>query len=372
MLVDATAVASDRAGVGRYVDGLVPALCALGADIAVTCQRADAERYSRLAPGATVVSAPSDISHRPARLAWEQNGLPGVADRLGADLIHSPFYTLPLRAERPVVVTVHDVASFTLESRRFSARGTFYRSATRTALRRAARCIVPSKATRDELVRVLSADPTLLDVVPHGVDQVMFHVPSEQEVARVRLRLGLVGSMRYVAFLGALEPRRNVQTLVRAWSAACADRENPPALVLAGGADADEEVAAALAAVPAQLRVIRPGYLRYDALRGYLGGATIVAYPSLNEGFGFPVLEAMACGAAVLTAPTMSLPEVGGDAVAYSESDEASLASALGALLDDRARRERLGVEAHQRSLQFTWQASAEAHLQTYARALED
>lgn len=375
VLVDATAVPVDRAGVGRYVDGLVPALCALsgesGVDIAVACQRADVERYHRLAPGARIVGGPPALSHRAARLAWEQTGLPQLAEQLRADLIHSPYYTLPLRAGRPVVVTVHDASSFTLESRRATARGTFYRSATRTALRRSARVIVPSRATRDELVRVLEADPTLLDVAHHGVDQEIFHVPSEVEVGRIRTRLGLTGSSGYIAFLGALDPRRNVPALIRAYAVSCAQRTDPPALVLAGGADADQEVSDALASVPPHLRVLRPGYLRYDALRGYLGGSTVVAYPSSGEGFGFPVLEAMACGAAVLTAPSLSLPEVGGEAVAYSQTDVTSLAASLTVLLDDAHRRDQLGTAAHERSLQFTWKASAQAHLETYARALE-
>src|SRR6266550_8569210 len=98
VLVDATAVPADRGGVGRYVDGLISALGAADADFAVACQRADAERFARMAPHATIVPGPAAIAHRPARLAWEQTGLPLVAQQVGADVLHSPHYTMPLRA----------------------------------------------------------------------------------------------------------------------------------------------------------------------------------------------------------------------------------------------------------------------------------
>jgi len=116
--------------------------------------------------------------------------------------------------------------------------------------------------------------------------------------------------------------------------------------------------------------VLRPGYLRFPDLPGFLGGAKVVAYPSHGEGFGLPVLEAMACGAPVLTTARLSLPEVGGDAVAYTEPDPDAIATALGALLDDPDRRARLGEAGHVRSLEFTWAASAEAHRTAYAHAL--
>jgi glycosyltransferase involved in cell wall biosynthesis len=370
VLVDATAVPADRGGVGRYVDGLITALAAGGADLAIVCQRADAERYSRMAPDATVVPGPAAIAHRPARLAWEQTGLPLVAQQVDAQVVHSPHYTMPLRAGRPVVVTVHDATFFTDSELHSSVKGTFFRSATRTALRRAARVITPSKATRDELVRVLDADATGIDVAYHGVDQLTFHVPTDDEKARVQARLGLAGHS-YVAFLGMLEPRKNVPGLVRGWVKACEGRQDPPALVLAGGSGWDDTIDATVAEVPSHLRVLRPGYLRFSDLPGYLGGALVVAYPSHGEGFGLPVLEAMACGAAVLTTERLSLPEVGGEAVAYTEPDPDSIASALSSLLDDPERRAQLGAAGHERSLEFTWAASAEAHMAAFARALE-
>jgi glycosyltransferase involved in cell wall biosynthesis len=368
VLLDATAVPADRGGVGRYVDGLVAALDASGANLALACQRSDAERYRRMAPSATVVPGPAAIAHRSARLAWEQTGLPLMAQHLGAEVIHSPYYTAPLRAACPVVVTVHDATFFTEPEHYERARGTFFRSATKTSLHRAARVIVPSKATRDELIRVLDADPTRLDVAYHGVDAETFHVPDEAERTRVRSRLGLVGS-RYIAFLGAQEPRKNVPNLIRGWVAACAGLQDPPALVIAGGSGHDDEIDRAITEVPPELRLLRPGYLRYADLPGFLGGAEVVAYPSHGEGFGLPVLEAMACGAAVLTTPRLSLPEVGGDAVAYTGEDPQTIGRDLAGLLSDPARREALGAAAHERARQFTWQASAEAHLAAYARA---
>ena len=369
VLVDATAVPADRGGVGRYVDGLIPALARAGADLAVVCQRADAERYQRMAPEVEIVAGPAAIAHRPARLAWEQTGLPLVAQQVRAEVVHSPHYTMPLRVGRPVVVTIHDATFFTQPDQHTSVKGTFFRSATRTALRRATRVIVPSKATRDELVRVLDGDPTKIDVAYHGVDPEIFHVPTEAEKARVAARLGVRGS--YVAFLGVLEPRKNVPNLIRGWAQAVHWRDDPPALVLAGGSGWDDEVDAAIAEVPAHLRVVRPGYLRFADLPGYLGGATVVAFPSHGEGFGLPVLEAMACGAPVLTTHRLSLPEVGGDAVAYTEPGAEDIAAALSSLLDDAARRQQLAAAAVTRSREFTWATSAEAHLASYARAAQ-
>jgi glycosyltransferase involved in cell wall biosynthesis len=369
VLVDATAVPADRGGVGRYVDGLIPALSRAGADLAVVCQRADAERYQRMAPDVEVVAGPAAIAHRPARLAWEQTGLPLVAQQVRAEVVHSPHYTMPLRVGRPVVVTIHDATFFTQPDQHTAVKGTFFRSATRTALRRATRVIVPSKATRDELVRVLDADPTKLDVAYHGVDPEIFHVPTDADKARVAARLGLRGP--YVAFLGILEPRKNVPNLIRGWVKAVHWRDEPPALVLAGGSGWDEDVDAAISEVPAHLRVIRPGYLRFADLPGYLGGATVVAFPSHGEGFGLPVLEAMACGAPVLTTHRLSLPEVGGDAVAYTEPGADDIAAAMSSLLDDTARRRQLAEAAVTRSREFTWAASAEAHLASYVRAVQ-
>jgi len=368
VLVDATSVPADRGGVGRYVDGLLGALGSIDANIAVVCQRTDAQRYAKLLPHADVVPAPAAAAHRPARLAWEQTGLPMLAQQVNAQVLHSPYYTCPLRAACPVTVTVHDATYFTEPEHYDKSKRTFFRSAIKTALRRASRVIVPSKATRDELIRLLDADPTSIDVAYHGVDHEAFHRPGEDEKARVRARLGL-GDTGYVAFLGAKEPRKNVPSLIRGWAQAVEDRKEPPALVIAGGQGHDDEIDQAVADVPAHLRLLRPGYLRYTDLPGFLGGAAVAAYPSFGEGFGLPILEAMACGAPVLTTPRLSLPEVGGDAVAYTGPEADEIARDLSALLDDEPRRLALAEAGFQRAKEFTWESSAEVHLAAWSRA---
>jgi glycosyltransferase involved in cell wall biosynthesis len=377
VLVDATSVPADRGGVGRYVDGL---LGALGArlreaaseqprpDLVLAVLRTDLERYTRTLPGVEVVAAPAAVAHRPARLAWEQTGLPLLAQQFRADVLHSPYYTCPLRSQCPVTVTVHDATFFTEPEHYDKSRRTFFRSAIKTSLRRAARVIVPSKATRDELIRLLEADPTRIDVAYHGVDHAAFHPPSEDEKARVRARLGL-GGQAYVAFLGAKEPRKNVPNLIRGWVSAVRERTDPPALVIAGGQGHDDDIDSAATEVPSHLRLLRPGYLRYADLPGFLGGALLAAYPSYGEGFGLPVLEAMACGTPVLTTPRLSLPEVGGDAVAYTSEDPAQIGDDLAALLDDEPRRLALAKAGFDRAKEFTWESSADVHLASWTRA---
>jgi glycosyltransferase involved in cell wall biosynthesis len=188
-------------------------------------------------------------------------------------------------------------------------------------------------------------------------------------VSSLRARLGLASDQGWIASLGTLEPRKNAPALIRGWIKAALRRAKPPALVLAGASGWDEQVAAAVGAVPSALRLVRPGYLPAGDLSALLGGADVVAYPSLGEGFGLPVLEAMACGAPVLTTRRLALPEIGGDAVLYTEPTDHGIAAALTTLLDDPARRRRLAAAGLTRSALFSWDACAQAHISAYEAA---
>ncbi|WNB86330.1 glycosyltransferase family 1 protein [Cellulomonas sp. ATA003] len=368
ILLDATAIPADRGGVGRYVDELLPALTGLGADLVVACQPRDAATMSALVPGGEVVPAPAAVGRRPVRMAWEQVGLPRLVRAVRADVLHSPHYTMPQVAGCPVVVTLHDATFFSHPELHSPVKARFFRAATRLAVRRAAGLVVPSAATRDEVLRFTGGDAGRFHVAHHGVDAGVFHPVDDAERARVRRSLGL-GTRDYVGFLGTLEPRKNVPALIRGWARSVEGLPDPPALVLAGGRGWDDAVDPAVAAVPDHLQVVRPGYLPLADLPGFLSGAIVLAYPSLGEGFGLPVLEAMACGAAVLTTRELSLPEVGGDAVAYCGVEETAIAAGLAELLADPVGRARLSAAAVVRAASFTWTAAAEVHLRAYERA---
>lgn len=369
VLLDGTAIPADLGGVGRYVDDLAPELVAAGVDLTVVVKQRDADHFARRLTDARVVSVPGALDSRPVRMLWEQTGLPALVRRLRPDVLHSPHYTSPHRPGVPVVITVHDATFFSHPQAHSRIKKVFFQRAIRRAVRVADAVVVPSIATRDETIGYVGGDPARFFVAYHGVDRSVFHPVDDAERARVAASLGLAGR-RYVGFLGTLEPRKNVPNLVRGWVEAVRDLDDPPALVLAGGRGWDEGVDPALAEVPERLTVIRPGYLPLEDLPGFLSGSEVLAYPSIAEGFGLPVLEAMSCGAATLTTRLTSLPEVGGDAVAYCDPTPDSIAAELRALLADPARRARLGAAAIERAGRFTWAASARAHLDAYRSAL--
>ena len=369
VLLDATAIPADRGGVGRYVDELVPELVRAGVHLTIVVQQRDSDLFSALAPAARIEPVSAKYQSRPRRLLWEQTGLPRLIRKARPNVVHSPHYTMPLATRTPVVVTLHDATFFTTPELHLPSKARFFRTWIRASARRASALITPSQATRDEVVRLVGADPARFHVAYHGVDHSRFFPVSSVEAARVRSTLD-IGSQDYVGFLGTLEPRKNVPALIRAWVLVCAGTSNPPALVLAGGKGWDAEIDQAVAQVPADLTLRRPGYLPLEDLPGFLAGAKVLAYPSLGEGFGLPILEAMACAATVLTTRKLSLPEVGGDAVAYCDTSVESIAHELRSLLDDPERCLILSEAARQRAAGFTWQAAAQAHIAAYESAL--
>jgi glycosyltransferase involved in cell wall biosynthesis len=371
VLVDATAIPANRGGVGRNLEFLVPALDRIGARMTVVAQPRDVDWLRAVAPNAEVISPASLPSSRPLRLAWEQVALPRIARRVGADVIFSPHYTMPLAAHVPVVVALYDAIFFSHPELHSRLKRIFFRFWIRRSLGRAAACVAPSEATRSELLRLLQPRHDRIRVALLGVDQATFHRPT---AAEAQSAAELIGTDKWIAFLGTLEPRKNVANLVRAFGIvavhdAVARRFPRLVLALAGGRGWDQELDGVISESPVRDRVIRLGFVPDEVLAGVLGSSLATAYPSYGEGFGFPVLEAMACGSPIVTTRYLSLPEVGGDVAVYTDTDPESIASGLIELLTDDSERVSRGERGIARAAGFTWADSARAHLDVFASA---
>jgi glycosyltransferase involved in cell wall biosynthesis len=369
VLVDATSLPANAGGVGRYLLYLLPALDAKGdTRLVVACQARDRESWARLAPHATIAAVPAWARSVPGRLLWEQFGLPRLAAKHRVDVIHSPHYTMPLFAGRPVVVTLHDATFFSHPQLHSRLKRTFFRFWTKYSVRRAAVCVTPSRATLDEVRRATRARLDDAVVAYHGIDVTRFRPASASaigEVTRV-----FEGAGPYVAFVGTIEPRKNVAPLIEGFLRATDDERLAGwRLLVAGGAGWDEAAVELLRSRRHHPRVQWTGFLDDEALPAFLSGAELVAYPSEGEGFGLPVLEAMACGTAVLTTDRLALPEVGGDVAFYTETDVDSIATALGEVLLDRRGRHDRASEGPERAAGFTWERSAERHVDAYSKA---
>jgi glycosyltransferase involved in cell wall biosynthesis len=363
--VEASAVPARLTGAGVYVAKL---LAAMGA-------RDDLELEVFCAPGsAAVLAAPGLRLHpvaaaragRPARIAWTQLRAGRAARAAGADLLHGVHYELPLPSRLPQVVTVHDLTLLTNPEWHEANKVRYFGWALRRAVRAAHRVLCVSATTARDLAERLEVAPGRIDVTRLGTD---LRPAGEAEVAALRRRLGLDGP--YLLGLGTVEPRKDLPTLVRAFTSLAG--ELPHRLVLAGLAGWGQgALAAAVAGSGVADRVLLTGYLPEADKAALFTGADVFAYPSRYEGFGLPVLEAMACGTPVVTTTGGSLPEVAGDAALLVDpGDPDALAAALAKLAGDPAVGQAAAARGRARAATFTWDRCAAETAASYQRTLE-
>jgi len=354
ILLDATAGAREHcSGIGRYVQRLVAALDALPEDFTL----ARGVRFGRLRAARYLPPAPR---HGQGGVRWLHALTAPLVVRRG-DVVHGLDARLYGAPRARTVVTLHDV--FSLERTDLAAAGFRARKQERyrEIATRADRILCVSAATRDAYVAAFPEAADRTRVVHHGVDGTFRPAP-EETLAAVRARLGL--PRRFLLFVGLLSTRKNLVTLVEAFAPlAAADPELH--LVLAGRpSHGHEAVAAAVQASPARDRIHCPGFVADADLPALYQAAELFVFPSLTEGFGLPVLEALAVGTPVVTSDLPVCREVGGAHVACADpGDPADLARVIDAALrhPDPAARRRAGREWAAR---FTWEETAR---QTFA-----
>jgi glycosyltransferase involved in cell wall biosynthesis len=287
--------------------------------------------------------------------AWRQLRVPACLARLGADLLFAPFYSVPLAARTPSVVTIHDVA-FLARPEWFDWRGRLAFRLAGPSAHRARRVLTVSEFSAGEIARRLRVPASKIDVTLLAVDDGWREPPSEERRRAMRAWLGFDGP--YLLHLGAVHERRLPDVLVRAFARGAPAEAR---LVVAGPTiEPCPDVARAAHELGLGERLVRREWVPEEHLRALVADATLVAYLSLYEGFGLPALEALAAGAPVVALRRASLPELLGDAATWVEQpDERPIAAALDALFRDDAARADLARAGRDRSARFTWSATA-------------
>ena len=307
-----------------------------------------------------------------ARILWEQVAQPRVSQREKLDLLHAPVYAGPLTCPCPLVATIHDL-SFALYPEMFPPFNRSYlQRATRWTARRAAAIITGSESAKGDILRLLDVPETKVRVIPDGVAEEMHPIDDPERIDALRRRYAL--PERMILFLGTLEPRKNVTTLIEAYALLQHRPDMEHRLVIAGGKGwYYEQVYATVKRLGLDDTVVFPGFIPQEDLALLYNATDLFVYPSLYEGFGLPPLEAMACGTPVVVSNTSSLPEVVGDAgVTVDPNDTEALAGAIWDLLKQPSRCRALREAGLARAKGFSWSTTAAKTAALYHEILED
>ena len=357
-VLDARTVSPRFPGIGRYVLGLLKGL-APDRPALVTSPSPDPRLpRDRMRP---VAASPFDL-----RQQWEVRR---AIREAGGRVYHSPYYLMPLRPGVPTILNGWDLTPLTVPGLFGPASRLAFRVAHLLALRTAHRVIVPTRAVYEDFRRFFPHDQSKTVVIPPGAD--FENAVGDEEAATARARLGI--APRYLLYAGSNKPHKNLPVLIDAWAAALRRSPTPLAtqLVVAGPGDARFPRAASLAEVRGVGRHVRElGHVDDAMLAALYAGATLFVFPSRAEGFGLPVVEAMARGVPVICSRVPALLEVTAGAAATCGADDAEALGALIArLLEDESERERLGRAGIARASDFTWKAAARQTTELYALA---
>jgi glycosyltransferase involved in cell wall biosynthesis len=365
--LDVSAVPEHLAGAGRYIYEVARRLPTSGVTTTLVSRRNDGTRWRAWSPDAAV--APIVPVGRLPRLLFEAVSLGTSEEARAADVWHGPHYTMPRRGKTPTVVTIHDLTFFTNPEWHERSKAVFFRRAISYAASHADVLISVSDFTAKQIDELLPGHAPVV-VAPHGVDLNHFAIDDDNDVSLLRAHQ-LPVDVPYVFFLGTVEPRKGLDVLLRAFDI-MSRNDTLIELWIAGQTGWGlKNFGAEIAGHPAASRIRRLGFIGDDMLPVLFRQSRAVAYPSRGEGFGLPVLEALACGASVVTSANTVMADVAGNtAILVNAGDATALAHELSrTIASSDADRATHSQQARARAELFTWDVSMARHLEAYELA---
>ncbi len=360
-------------GVSRYIRFLLTALT----------RQADEHTYTIFVNGAQVsshfsphphlrfISAPWPESRPAARVLWEQFTLPTLIRQLHIDVLHSPVNVLPMRmpASCATVVTLHDLAFLRFPEVLTTPKRLYHRSFTIPSLRQASRIIAVSESTKQDAHKLVDIPLEHIQTVYTCIDEIFSREDDEHKIQEFRAQKGL--NEGYILYLGTLEPRKNIPALLAAYQQLRHLHHRPEKLVLAGGKGwLYDDIFAQVQQLGLEADVLFPGFVPDEEQVRWYQAASVFAYPSLYEGFGIPVAEALACGTPTVTSTVSSLPEAAADiALCVQPDDIPALTDALYRSLTDQTYRAYCRGMATSVAQRFSAQAMVDGTIAAYERA---
>jgi glycosyltransferase involved in cell wall biosynthesis len=361
-----------NAGVSRYtyrlIEGLARRPGGTRYSVFVTARdgaRADAFRSSAV----ELVPARWPTARPQQRILWEQLALPGLLRRLGVDVFHSTVNVLPERLPCPSVVTIHDLAFLVYPQYFRPGRRLYQRMFTARSARAATRVIAVSESTKRDIVERLGVSPEKVRVVYPAIDERFRPVADLARLSAFRREHDL--PERFLLYLGTLEPRKNLLALLEAYATLRARDDTAPPLVLAGARGwYYQDLFARVRTLGLERAITFAGYVRDEDQPLWYASAELFIYPSLFEGFGLPVAEALACGAPVVTTNVSSLPEAAGDVAMLADPHQPeALARAMQQVLSSDETRRQMAARGPVWASRFTIDRMAAGCQAVYAEA---
>ncbi len=370
--IDYTPALRQRGGIGRYTRGLVRALASIDRSreyVLLVSRDAPADGFpwpenfeiSRLPTG-----------ERLTTILWQRLRLPVPVETFSGpvEVYHSPNYVLPPVRGAFTIVTIHDLSFWKFPEYAEPSLREYLMTEVPKAAARADHILADSEATRRDVILLLGVPPEKVTVVYSGVERRFRPVPEASERVREKYRLG---SAPFILSVGTLEPRKNFDGLIRAFSRMKSRFGLPHHLVIAGGKGwLYDGIFREAGNSPYRDQIHLPGFVDDEDLPALYAASDLFAFPSHYEGFGLPPLEAMACGTPVLAARNSSLPEVLGDAAVWvSAEDEDGIAEGMARVLSDTLFRKSLIEAGLRQAGSFTWQRGAVQLLDVYRKVEE-